>query len=258
MSMHDSQTDAGLSSTTIMTSPNHGQCCKFRLVSWGISIGAVATLLLGAAFMIGRQSVVVVENTTRSNELWHGLPLSKVPPEVLNATASHGSENLAVCTGRVDEDSEGFFSLDFITGNLQGWVYYPRTGQFGGMFMTNVQSTLGSSKNPQYLMVTGEVMPGPSGGNVRAASCLIYVVDARSGFFAAYTIPWDRSRESSNVGQMGQFILAGGGQIRESGAGAKKPMTPPAVGANAPKKPGDPVPPAANPTDPKADPKNKK
>jgi hypothetical protein len=35
---------------------------------------------------------------------------------------------MAVCTAQVGDDAEGFFALDFITGDLKGWVYYPKMG----------------------------------------------------------------------------------------------------------------------------------
>jgi hypothetical protein len=142
---------------------------------------------------------------------------------------------MAVCTAPVGEDSEGFFALDFITGELKAWVYYPRMGGFGGMFMTNVQPMLGASKNPEYLLVSGLAATPPSGGNVRLAPSIVYVVDMKSGYFAAYTVPWDKSRESTGMGQMSQMIFVGGGQVREPmGTGVKKPTAPPAaIGGNA-------------------------
>ena len=112
------------------------RCCNLTYLVGGAVGGVVLTLLLGASFWIGRQSAYDVENTT-----WNGIPSNRVPPELLNATATHGGSNLAVCTALVGDDAEGFFALDFLTGNLQGWVYYPRQRQFGGLFMTNVLNT---------------------------------------------------------------------------------------------------------------------
>ncbi|MFN7845553.1 MAG: hypothetical protein ACK5N9_27840, partial [Pirellula sp.] len=53
------------------------------------------------------------------------------------------------------------------------------------------------------------------------------VVDARSGYFAAYTITWNRTMSNSNAPQNGTFTMVGGGQIREPQGGAKKPINPP-------------------------------
>lgn len=228
-------------------------CCKLTYVSGGLLCGIALALMLGAAFWVGRQSTSnLVEQSS-----WNGIPRDRVPPEFLSATASHGGTNMAVCTALVGEDAEGFFSLDYLTGDLKGWVYYPRQGVFGGMFMTNVVPQLGQSKNPEYLLVSGGTAPARLGGNVRLAQSLIYVVDTRSGYFAAYTAPWDRSLEASaGAPQGGQMIFVSGGQIRESNAGVKKPVTPmPNAVA-----PGGKIPGAADPVVPNnpANPNNKK
>lgn len=228
-------------------------CCKLTYVSGGLLCGIALALMLGAAFWVGRQSTSnLVEQSS-----WNGIPRDRVPPEFLSATASHGGTNMAVCTALVGEDAEGFFSLDYLTGDLKGWVYYPRQGVFGGMFMTNVIPQLGQSKNPEYLLVSGGTAPARLGGNVRLAQSLIYVVDTRSGYFAAYTAPWDRSLEASaGAPQGGQMIFVSGGQIRESNAGVKKPVTPmPNAVA-----PGGKIPGAADPVVPNnpANPNNKK
>lgn len=228
-------------------------CCKLTYASGGLICGIALALMLGAAFWVGRQSTSnLVEQSS-----WNGIPRDRVPPEFLSATASHGGTNMAVCTALVGEDAEGFFSLDYLTGDLRGWVYYPRQGAFGGMFMTNVIPQLGQSKNPEYLLVSGGTAPARLGGNVRLAQSLIYVVDTRSGYFAAYTAPWDRSLEASaGAPQGGQLIFVSGGQIRESNAGVKKPVTP-MPNAIAP---GGKIPGAADPVVPNnpANPNNKK
>jgi hypothetical protein len=233
------------------------RCCNVSYVGGGVALGVALTVLLGIAFYAGRQSTQL--DTTESNATnWSGIPSGRVHPDLLSASASHGGSNMAVCTAIVDENSEGFFALDFITGDLKGWVYYPRMGKFGGLFMTNVQGVLGASKNPEYLLVSGATSTVASGGNTRPAASLIYVVDMRSGFFAAYTIPWNKTQESSGLAQVNQFIAVDGGQIREPSMGVKKPVTPlgnPAAGAPAgaaPKKPG--VDPKA--ADPRIDPNN--
>lgn len=106
------------------------------------------------------------------------------------------------------------------------------------MFYTNVQAQLGMSKNPEYLLITGAAEPASVGSNIRPAACLVYVVDTKSGFFAAYTIPWNRTLESSSAMQGGAILPIGGGQIREPQSGVKKPVNPPNANKNDPKKPG--------------------
>lgn len=235
----------------------NSRCCNMSYVCGGVVLGVALTLLLGIAFYAGRQSTQL--DTTESNpSTWSGIPSGRVHPDLLSATASHGGSNMAVCTALVDENSEGFFALDFVTGDLKGWVYYPRLGKFGGLFMTNVQGMLGASKNPEYLLVSGGAASVASGGNTKPAASLIYVVDMRSGLFAAYTIPWNKTQESSGMAQVNQFVPVDGGQIREPSMGIKKPVTPPgnapagAPAGGAPKKPG--IDPKA--ADPKVDANN--
>ena len=234
----------------IVESPK-ASCCNMTYLLGGALSGIALTLLLGVSFWIGRQSAIDEGPTS-----WNGIPTDRVPPELLSATATHGGSNMAVCTALVGDDAEGFFALDFITGDLRSWVYYPRQSAFGGMFMTNVTNQLGQSKNPEYLMVSGGTAAARLGGNVRLAQSLIYVVDTRSGLFAAYTVPWNSTAESSaGAPQGGPMIFVSGGQIREPNAGVKKPTNPmPGMGA-----PGA-APGAANPADANkpAPPNNKK
>jgi hypothetical protein len=243
------------------------RCCNMSYIAGGVVLGVALTLLLGLAFYAGRQSTNL-DSEKLNHSAWNALPSNRVHPDFLSATATHGGSNMAVCTAQVDENAEGFFALDFVTGDLKGWVYYPRMQKFGGLFMTNVQGLLGASKNPEYLLVSGGATTVASGGNTRPAASLIYVVDMRSGLFAAYAIPWNKTQESSGMSQMNQFIPVDGGQIREPSMGVKKPVAPlgnPAAGGPAgaaPKKPGvDPKavdPKAADPkaADPKADANN--
>jgi hypothetical protein len=73
-------------------------------------------------------------------------------------------------------------------------------------------------------------IPGFVVGNVKPAASLVYVVDTKSGFFAAYTIPWNKTAESSFSMQGGQIMLVGGGIVREPQNGVKKPVAPPPAG----------------------------
>lgn len=136
-----------------------------------------------------------------------------LPPML--AAAAAASDNLAVATGQVSDDAEGIFFLDFITGDLQCLVYYPRQGAFGARYFANVQPHLGGGgKNAKYLMVTGQAVTRASSGGARPGASLVYVTDVTSGLFAAYAIPWDQSLEASGREQSGPMIYVGGGPIR--------------------------------------------
>jgi len=204
----------------------------------GVLAGAGALTLLGGTFLAERWSANPTKELSLTQLNTAGLnqiPSDRIHPdfkaEWLRATATHGGSNLAVCTASAGEEAEGFFTLDFQTGDLKGWVYYPRMGGFGGLFATNVVQYLGpSGKNPEYLLVSGATHSAPSGGNVRASNSLIYVVDAKLGTFVAFAIPWNRSMESSGVQQMNTLMPVGGDVIRPMiGPGQRKP---PAVDPN--------------------------
>jgi hypothetical protein len=96
---------------------------------------------------------------------------------------------------------------------------------FGGLFATNVIQYLGTAggKNPEYLLVSGGSASGPSGGQVRAAQSLIYVVDVKLGTFVAFAIPWNRAMENSGMAQMNTLLPVGGDAIRPmTNAGQRK------------------------------------
>jgi hypothetical protein len=139
---------------------------------------------------------------------WSALELSQV------SSAAAGS-NMAVATGQVSDEAEGVFFLDFLTGDLQCLVYYPRQGAFGARYYTNVQAQIpGSGKDAQYLMVTGNAVSSRTSSNLKPANCLVYITDVNSGMFAAYTVPWSKTAESSSQAQGGPLLFVGGGPIR--------------------------------------------
>ena len=142
-------------------------------------------------------------------------------PQNLQATATHGSENFAIATGRVSEDTEGIFFLEFLTGELTCSVIYPRTGNFGAQFRTNVTRDLGAQRrrNPNYIMVTGESMVSTGNvGAIRPSPCVVYVVDTNSGGFACYRVPWNRQLANSGQPQQGAIRLNNKGVASKLGA----------------------------------------
>ena len=160
--------------------------------------------------------------------------------DLLQASASHGGENMAVATGQIGDDSEGFFALDFLTGNLQGQVLNPRRGGVAATYAFNVQDVLGgASKNPQYLLVTGTARLATS-----SQSSIIYVVNTNTGMYAALGVPWDRTLESSGATQGGLLTLLTTGQLREPIGLGRRTVTPPVIDKK-------PVAPAVKPAAPK-------
>ena len=116
--------------------------------TWMLLAGLAMGLLVGVGMMIG--TLVAVRSAPAT---------ALLPPEtLLHATASHSGKSMAMATGLVDEEAEGVFILDYLTGDVQCYVINPRTYQWGGMFKYNVINDLGvqQGKDPNYVMVTGQ------------------------------------------------------------------------------------------------------
>ena len=143
-------------------------------------------------------------------------PRIQLPSTLLNATATHGGSTMAIATGPIDEGVEGFFVLDFITGELTCSVLNPRTGALGGAYRANVVADLGveQGKQPQYLMVTGAADFRTQGGNVKPAESIIYVADANTGRYVAYWLPWNRQAAQYNFTQANPMLVLGKGSAR--------------------------------------------
>ena len=129
----------------------------------------------------------------------------------LKATATHGSDSFAIATGQIDEDVEGLFTLDFLTGDLQCFVINPRNGAVGGWFKTNVAGVLSSEKGkkPAYLLTTGHLNVAGGYGGGRPAASLCYVADANSGEVAAFGFPWIKAATSAGMTQATEMRLVG-------------------------------------------------
>lgn len=172
-----------------------------RQLALAVVAGSLTTAILcGAALAVG---------------LWLGKQETPQIPAPLFAAAAASTENMAVATGPVSRDAEGIFFLDFITGDLQCLVYYPRAGGFGARYFTNVLPALGGGgKNSKYLMVTGQATTTATSGGPRPGASLVYVTDVTTGLFAAYAVPWDQTAESGGRMQSGPLVPVGGGPIR--------------------------------------------
>lgn len=129
----------------------------------------------------------------------------------LKAMASHGAENFAIATGPVDDDVEGLFTLDFLTGDLQCFVVNPKNGQMGGWFKANVANALSveRGKKPSYLIATGNINTSGGYGGARPAASVCYVVDANTGEVAAFSFPWAKAATSAGAAQASEMRLVG-------------------------------------------------
>lgn len=170
--------------------------------------GLAMGLLVGVGIAIG---VLVTSRTAPE-------PAAQIelPPALLNATATHGTDTFAIATGPVGEDMEGIFFLDFLTGELQCRMLSARSPRtWVGVMKTNIVKDLGAerAKNPKYLMTTGMANFRGVNGNLMGG-CVVYVVDANTGAMAAYGVPWNRARASVDAPQSSPLILLQSGKVR--------------------------------------------
>ncbi len=139
-----------------------------------------------------------------------GLNLRGLLPHVpLHASATQGFDNFAIATGLVDDQVEGLYFLDFITGDLRCAVINPKTGKFNSLFTYNVASDFtargGGQRNAKYLMVTGLANMPRGRSKFQFARSIIYVAEATTGEVAAYTIPWNPAMQAAGKSQSGLF-----------------------------------------------------
>jgi hypothetical protein len=175
----------------------------------------VVVLLIAAAFAAGYVG----------RGWWPPRDAAGLPVEVLarwlqekplHASTAAVGESFAMATGAIDQDVEGLYLLDFLTGDLQCVVLNFRTARFNAVFRTNVLNDLGidPSKKPQYLMTTGAIN-FPRGASVaRPGNSVVYVLETNTGNFAAYGLPWRRELAVTGRVQGSPLMLLDVGQAR--------------------------------------------
>ncbi|MEM6365631.1 MAG: hypothetical protein AAF745_14475 [Planctomycetota bacterium] len=158
-----------------------------------------------AAYFAGQANGLQAQLESRADLVSDHNPMGLVMP-TLDATAAVSSEKFSMATGLISATSEGLFVLDHNSGLLQCSVIYPRLGKVLGMFTCNVADALGTGKGTQYLMTTG-LVDMPSSNNNPLASSVIYVLNATTGDYACYYIPFNRAMMNANKPQQGQIVL---------------------------------------------------
>ncbi len=117
----------------------------------------------------------------------------RTDPVPVHALGSLTQDSFAVCTAPLDVGVEGFFILDFETGDLSGGSINGNTQKFSpNVYRYNVLKDLGFKpgkvKNPKFLLVAGAVTMTGNAATQLAQSAL-YVTDVATGVTAAYAIP---------------------------------------------------------------------
>jgi hypothetical protein len=130
--------------------------------------------------------------------LWPSIPL--------HATATHGLDKFAIATGLVDDSVEALYFLDFLTGDMRAAVINPKTGVFNSFYTRNIAADFGGAgRNSGYLLVTGFADMPRGTANFQFAKSVVYVAEASTAQVAAYTIPWNSSKQAAGQTQYGEF-----------------------------------------------------
>jgi hypothetical protein len=162
-------------------------------------------LLGGTLVALGFLAGVWVGDRDRPESAWS----SRFPglaEQVLEASTATSGENFALATGAIDQDAEGVFVLDFLTGTLKCAVLNHRSAKFAALFQTNVAQDLGIAKNGKYLMVTGLVNFVRGANLYRPSLSVVYVLETNTGNMVAYGIPWQREAAATVRPQIGTLI----------------------------------------------------
>ena len=131
-----------------------------------------------------------------------GLIIGGVWPDTpLHAVGTDRSGDAYImATGPIDEETEGVFILDCLTGEL-GMALMNPVGKFlgnrAGVFSTPlaVRSVLPDfgidpSKNPRFMMVTGLARTQRSTGTHQRSRSMAYVMEITTGKVIAYAFHW--------------------------------------------------------------------
>ena len=124
----------------------------------------------------------------------------------VDAEGAVSGENFSMAAGALGGGTEGLFVLDHNSGLLQCQVMYPRTGAVGATFQANVAEALGTGgKGGKYMMVIGRV-DFPRSSQRPVASCIAYVMDAATGNFVGFGIPFNAAMVAGNRPQSGAMV----------------------------------------------------
>jgi hypothetical protein len=114
-----------------------------------------------------------------------------------------------MATGYIDEEMEGLYVLDHLTGDLKATVLHSQSGKFQAVFSYNVAQDLAGpgSATGKYVMVTGRMPLRRVPGMAQPAHSVVYVANTGSGVVGAYVVPWNATLSATGQPQANTFIL---------------------------------------------------
>jgi len=188
-----------------------------RWMRWGL-VPLGLGLALGIAGSIGFAAGWLTNDSVATNSSTIDEAFAR--ELLLKADSAASTKNMAMVTGRIDQEVEGLFVLDYTSGNLFCWVLNPRGGGFLAQYVTNVRNEFGpleQGRNPDYVMVTGFVeVVGGVGAEGRPAQCVVYVGDANTGGVVGYSLVWSRTRAATGGLQGGGLVKVAQGVARDA------------------------------------------
>lgn len=143
-------------------------------------------------------------------------------PLVLNADTASSGKSLSMATGLIDVDDnvEGLFVLDRLSGNLQCWVMNRQTGGIAAIYNARPAQDMGLDKSGDidYVMTTGRINFQRRGrtGNFAPAGCVCYVGDGNSGKVLGYSVQYNRQAAIRGEAQSGQMAVVCRGLARDA------------------------------------------
>ena len=144
-------------------------------------------------------------------------------PLVLNADTASSGKSLCMATGLIDVDDnvEGLFVLDRLSGNLQCWVMNRQTGGIAAIYFARPAQDMDLDKTGDidYVMTTGRFNFQRRGrtGNFAPAGCVCYVGDGNSGKVIGYSVQYNRQAAIRGGATSGQMAVVCKGFARDGG-----------------------------------------
>ena len=148
-------------------------------------------------------------------------PVIDLEPLKLQADSAARGKSISLATGFIDDEVEGVYILDHLTGNLQCWVLSPRTGKISGIYTANVNVGLEADRagEKDYVMATGAFdFTGGTVGLKFPARSVVYIAEGNSGNVAAFGLQFDKNiiRRGNGVDN-GTLELVGKASARGEG-----------------------------------------
>jgi len=123
---------------------------------------------------------------------------SMLPHSPLHAVATDSNDAFIIATGPLDENVEGLYLLDCLTGNLMVTVPTRVGNGFAGGFRYNILAdfNVNPAQKPRFLMVTGGInlaVPTGAGNQAFPGMTMLYIAEITTGRAVVYGTFWEKN-----------------------------------------------------------------